>query len=842
MVNDGAGVLMGANNMDVHVVCSTNTYTIGGTVTGLATNNSLSLLNNLGDTLAISANGAFTFASSMIDEMSFDVTVMTQPSSPNQTCLVSFGTGTLAGTNITGVEVNCSINTYSIGGSLSGLNAGNDVILQNNLGDNLTLSANGLFAFSDELDDESSFEVTVLSQPTSPNQTCLIGSSMGTLSGSNITGITVTCSLNKYTIGGTVSGLQTGNTLTLQNNLGDDLPINADGIFTFATTFDDHSVFNITVLNQPSEPNQICTVSAGSGTFSGANITNVSIICDRITYTVGGTISGLAVNNSVLLQNNANDNLSINANGSFTFVTALDDDSSFEVTVLSQPTTPNQNCTISNGSGTLSGSNFSNVSIICSTIQYTVSGNVTGLAVGNSLTIQNNGSNSIVQTTNGLFTFNSQDDGTEYLVSVSSHPTTPNQTCVVSNGSGSLIGSSITTVAIECTTGVYSIGGMISGLATGNYMVLQNNAGDDLTVSANGAFIFTTLLTDETNYAITVLTQPLTPTQMCSIAGGSSANNNGTGTIAGTQDASIVITCNTEPTATIDDYTAFEDIVLAASDINGSVNDSNDDSVLVNDTDAESEPLSVVSPGTYTTLLLGGEIVINSDGSFVYSPPADTSGFDIYNYTITDGNFETDASMFITIISQNDAPSFSILGDIDASTLLTQQNNTLQIPDFAFDILLGPANESDQMILQFNVNVLSDSNSILNNITVSNDGTLDLDFSLNYGAAIIQISLQDDGLTTNGGEDTSATVEFMVVYTDLIFTNGFEMETALKLFDFLESLKVSSPLNQYPTYDFETDSLHYYGHKLRLNNDYGSAATLIVQYWLQEILLMEEDQ
>ena len=39
-------------------------------------------------------------------------------------------------------------------------------------------------------------------------------------------------------------------------------------------------------------------------------------------------------------------------------------------------------------------------------------------------------------------------------------------------------------------TSTYSIGGTISGLDTGESVHLQDNGGDDLTVSANGAFTF----------------------------------------------------------------------------------------------------------------------------------------------------------------------------------------------------------------------------------------------------------------------------------------------------------------------------------------------------------------
>jgi len=51
-----------------------------------------------------------------------------------------------------------------------------------------------------------------------------------------------------------------------------------------------------------------------------------------------------------------------------------------------------------------------------------------------------------------------------------------------------------------------SVGGTIRGLI--GSVVLQNNAGDDLTVSADGAFQFHTAIPGSTAYNVTVKTQP----------------------------------------------------------------------------------------------------------------------------------------------------------------------------------------------------------------------------------------------------------------------------------------------------------------------------------------------
>src|SRR3990170_4659532 len=93
--------------------------------------------------------------------------------------------------------------------------------------------------------------------------------------GSNGSGGSET-SENTYAVGGTVSGL-TGTGLVLQNNGTDDLTITANGAFTFTTKIANSAAYAVTVRTQPSNPAQTCTVTNGSGTVSGANITNVAV-------------------------------------------------------------------------------------------------------------------------------------------------------------------------------------------------------------------------------------------------------------------------------------------------------------------------------------------------------------------------------------------------------------------------------------------------------------------------------------------------------------------------------------------------------------------------------------
>jgi N-acetylneuraminic acid mutarotase len=165
--------------------------------------------------------------------------------------------------------------TYAISGTVPGL-SGTGLVLQNNGGNNLQIGANGTFTFTNALTSGSTYNVTVLTQPSNPAQNCTVTNSSGTAN-ANVTNIQVTCTTSMFTIGGTVSGLS-GTGLVLQNNGGNNLQIGANGAFTFTAAITGGGAYNVTVLTQPSNPVQYCAVTNGTGT-ANANVTNVQVSC-----------------------------------------------------------------------------------------------------------------------------------------------------------------------------------------------------------------------------------------------------------------------------------------------------------------------------------------------------------------------------------------------------------------------------------------------------------------------------------------------------------------------------------------------------------------------------------
>lgn len=171
-----------------------------------------------------------------------------------------------------------------------------------------------------------------------------------------------------FTLGGTLSGLASGQTVVLLNNAGNPITLGADGTFTFPGTLNDGGTYAVTVGTQPS--GQVCTVTRGGGTISGANVTDVLVTCTQSRFTVGGTLSGLAAGQSVVLLNNAGDPVTLNADGTFTFPAAVNDASAYAVTVGTQP--KGQVCTVTRGSGSVAGANVTNVLVTCTAAEVAV--------------------------------------------------------------------------------------------------------------------------------------------------------------------------------------------------------------------------------------------------------------------------------------------------------------------------------------------------------------------------------------------------------------------------------------------------------------------------------------
>ena len=79
-----------------------------------------------------------------------------------------------------------------------------------------------------------------------------------------------------FSVGGTVSGLA-GGAVTLQNNLADDLTVNADGAFTFATRVASGATYAVSVKTPPA--GKVCAVTDRAGVITDASVSNIAVVC-----------------------------------------------------------------------------------------------------------------------------------------------------------------------------------------------------------------------------------------------------------------------------------------------------------------------------------------------------------------------------------------------------------------------------------------------------------------------------------------------------------------------------------------------------------------------------------
>ena len=249
---------------------------------------------------------------------------------------------------------------------------------------------------------------------------------------------------SSYVLEVSVSGLQQGKNVVLSNGQStatnvftenEALGITTDGTYSFGS-FTSGTSYNITVLQQP--VSQACTVTSGESSLSAS--TTVAVACTSESYTISGTVVGMLSGQSVTLQNNSGDNLTVSSNTSFSFTTKVASGVKYLVTVLTQPT--GQTCTPNLNSGVVSD-NVSDVSIICSYTVYTVSGNVSGLS--GTIVLQNNSGSDQTLTSDGSFSFRVASSA-KYNVRVK---TQPNGKCTVSNGSGTA-SADVDNVSVGC--------------------------------------------------------------------------------------------------------------------------------------------------------------------------------------------------------------------------------------------------------------------------------------------------------------------------------------------------------------------------------------------------------
>ncbi|PLT16239.1 MULTISPECIES: DUF4369 domain-containing protein [Ralstonia] len=112
----------------------------------------------------------------------------------------------------------------------------------------------------------------------------------------------------------------------------------------------------------PSRIRPLLAAAALCGLLAACNVGYVGVGSIGSDFSVGGTVSGLPVGQPVVLLNNGRDSLTIASNGTFVFGGLLPYNSSYLVTISTQPASAD--CVVTNGSGTVNG-DVNNVLVTC---------------------------------------------------------------------------------------------------------------------------------------------------------------------------------------------------------------------------------------------------------------------------------------------------------------------------------------------------------------------------------------------------------------------------------------------------------------------------------------------
>jgi hypothetical protein len=380
-VENGSGVANGnINNLEIQ--CVNNLYRIGGTVSGLAQGQRVQLVKNGVESIEVSTNGDFNFIQGVAWNGRYNVVVGTQPST--QTCLVSGGSDFIVQNNVTNIRVTCSSETVVEGQTLprSGLihaACGGNVLYDNvnyytAPGRENTARLAICALANARLTHPDFFNDSVLGRHELIGGLEVQGYARDYIVTSDYGMVTLVQKYTGQTIAFQVTRPRPGN-----NNSG----INVD--------FLDGSIGFTSHLTPPlSElPNGRWTMwitRGGTGTEGWGTVPAIQLLPDVSrdlgqvgqalntdvtsqdipweTYTLSGTVSGLATGERLRLVNNGVESLEISDNGRFTFNRTIAWNGGYNVLVATQSSS--QTCLVSGGSGFNVQNNVTDIRVTCS--------------------------------------------------------------------------------------------------------------------------------------------------------------------------------------------------------------------------------------------------------------------------------------------------------------------------------------------------------------------------------------------------------------------------------------------------------------------------------------------
>lgn len=164
-----------------------------------------------------------------------------------------------------------------IGGQVSGVTKPG-LVLTNNGGSDLAISQSGSFVFNELVETDSRYFVEVKSVPANVEPGgCVVTNATGRAV-FNVSNVFVTCTIRKWDLGGTVTGLGNVAGLVLVNGT-DRVEVPANATAFQMARVSEESPYGVSVLAQPA--GRTCAVENGSGIMPAANVTNIVVRCTQ---------------------------------------------------------------------------------------------------------------------------------------------------------------------------------------------------------------------------------------------------------------------------------------------------------------------------------------------------------------------------------------------------------------------------------------------------------------------------------------------------------------------------------------------------------------------------------
>lgn len=123
------------------------------------------------------------------------------------------------------------------------------------------------------------YSVAITTQPL--HQTCTAYNGADTAGRMAVINITLTCVLNEFSIGGTVSGLTSEGLVLINGDKSVEIPKEATS-YAFPAKLPWGETYGVTIKTQPSNPKTICSVANPVGQIGlkgDADITNINVSC-----------------------------------------------------------------------------------------------------------------------------------------------------------------------------------------------------------------------------------------------------------------------------------------------------------------------------------------------------------------------------------------------------------------------------------------------------------------------------------------------------------------------------------------------------------------------------------